>query len=290
MSKKGKNEFSESLELNMQRYRYYLNRFKELSISRFKWLNMPPSCNARFLENCLFNFGIAVFFVDEEAQLPLTLKAINAGQLNCYNEWSRYYGYGIGYHSRLLTPADSVLIYNNMLHANTFPVAEMYARRLYQIDRSIDINAKAMRTPKVVKCNDKQRLSVVNFLKQMDGGETNIIVDSSLNLNDITVLDISAPYIADKLQELKMQLWNEALTYLGISNSVVNKKERLITDEIITNQGSMYASRNSALEERQNACEKINAMFGTNIQVDFNDAMISEVQEDLVREGGGEDE
>ena len=288
MGKRGRNEFSESLDLNMQRYRYYLNRFKELSISRFKWLNMPPTCNARFLENALFEWGIAVYFEDEEAKLPLTLRAINAGSLNCYQEWTRYSGYGVGYHSRILTPADSVLIYNNMLHANTFPVAEMYARRLYQIDRTIDINAKAMRSPKVIKCNDKQRLSVVNFLKQLDGGETNIIVDSSLNLSDISVLDISSPYVCDKLQELKVQIWNEALTYLGISNSVVNKKERLITDEIITNQGSMFASRNSALEERQNACEKINAMFGTNIQVDFNDAMISEVQEDLVRSDSDE--
>ena len=288
MGKRGRNEFSESLDLNMQRYRYYLNRFKELSISRFKWLNMPPACNARFLENALFEWGIAVYFEDEEAKLPLTLRAINAGSLNCYQEWTRYSGYGVGYHSRILTPADSVLIYNNMLHANTFPVAEMYARRLYQIDRTIDINAKAMRSPKVIKCNDKQRLSVVNFLKQLDGGETNIIVDSSLNLSDISVLDISSPYVCDKLQELKVQIWNEALTYLGISNSVVNKKERLITDEIITNQGSMFASRNSALEERQNACEKINAMFGTNIQVDFNDAMISEVQEDLVRSDSDE--
>ena len=100
-------------------------------------------------------------------------------------------------------------------------------------------------------------------------------------------MSTQAPYVADKLYTLKTQIWNEALTYLGISNINITKKERLITDEVQRNQGGTLASRLSRLNARKRACEEINEMFGLNISVDYNEeiSMAEVVGEQQVEEG-----
>lgn len=274
-----KRQFEDSLTDNMVSYRYYVSRFRELSISNFKWTGLPDSCNVRFLEQALFDKGCAVFFREEIMEQYLTLWVTFTRGYNVYGDWSEYQAKGFNnYISRQLNSSDSVLIYNNMLHRSTYPIADMYARRLYQLDRTIDINVKNTRQPKLILCDEKQRVSMQNLIMQVDGGYNNIYADKALNLEMIKVLDLSAPYLCDKIQQLKTELWNEALTYLGISNSVVNKKERLITDEVLTNQGGIFASRASRLYERQEAADKINKMFGLNVSVDFNDASQAELQ------------
>ena len=104
-----------------------------------------------------------------------------------------------------------------------------------------------------------------------EGNEPFIFGDKNMNPNAIKVLSTGAPFVADKLYALKSQIWNEALTYLGISNITINKKERMITDEVLRNQGGTIASRYSRLEARRQACKKINNMFGLNITCDYRD-------------------
>ena len=111
----------------------------------------------------------------------------------------------------------------------------------------------------------------MNLYKQYDGNEPFIFGDKNLDLNSITVLKTDAPYISDKIYELKSNIWNEALTVLGISNVNTHKKERMITDEVTRTQGGTIASRYSRLEARQTAIDKINKMFGTNIEVNYRE-------------------
>ena len=83
----------------------------------------------------------------------------------------------------------------------------------------------------------------------------------------LTAVKTDAPYVGDKIYQLKSQIWNEALTYLGISNTNFQKKERLISDEVSRNMGGVIASRYSRLDARKTAAEQINKMFGTKIEV-----------------------
>ena len=112
---------------------------------------------------------------------------------------------------------------------------------------------------------------MLNLYKQYDGNEPYIFGDKAINTNAIQVFKTDAPYVADKLYQLKTQIWNEALTYLGISNINVQKKERLITDEVTRNQGGTIASRYSRLNARRDACKQINAMFGLDIWCDYRE-------------------
>lgn len=269
MAKKDR-QFWESATLNNSNFKQYYNRLTELSISMFEWKNLPDTVDPRFLELTLFSDGQAVFFYDEDIGY-LALQNILGGKLNVYRVPIERRAYAVNGYQKVLSDKDSVIIYNNYLHSNSRLDVEMFARRLYNLDRAIDVNANAQKTPVLIQCDETQRLTMVNLYKKFDGNEPVIFGDKNLNPNNVKVLKTDAPYVADKLYQLKTQIWNEALTYLGISNINITKKERLITDEVTRNQGGTIASRYSRLEARREACKAINNMFDLDIWCDYRE-------------------
>ena len=278
---KRRTNFDESLWRNNGTYRFYLDRLTELSISMFDWQNVPDSIDTRFLETTLFLNGSAVFFKDEDLRdehiegeedgTLLALPVAMNGNFDLYNIPTRRTAYATNGYNRNLTNKDSVIVYNNMIRTNSVQTCTVYARRLWNLDRAIDVNANAQKTPVLIRCNDSERLTLVNAYQKWEGNEPVIYGTKDFDPNSISVLRTDAPYVARDLYELKTQIWNEALTYLGISNMNFQKRERLVTDEVIRNQGGTIASRYSRLEARREACKKINKMFGTNIEVYFRD-------------------
>ena len=263
-------QFWESARMNNGTYRQYYNRLVELAISMFEWKNLPDTVDPRFLELTLFTDGQAVFFKDEELGYLALQNAMN-GDFDVYRIPINRRAFAVNGYQRKLTNKDSVIVYNNYLHTNSQLDADMFARRLYNLDRAIDVNANAQKTPVLIKCSQEERLTLLNVYKQWDGNEPLIMGDKGLNTNAMTVLKTDAPYVCDKLYQLKTQIWNEALTYMGISNINVQKKERLITDEVTRNQGGTIASRYSRLNARRDACKKINDMFGLEIWCDYRE-------------------
>ena len=263
--------FGDSATLNNLTYIQYLNRLTELAISMFEWKNLPPSVDARYLELHLFETGCMVYF-DDDVLGNLCLDCIASGRLGVYGDpvLRRAYS-GYNNYQKLLKESNSVIIWNNYLHTNSILDVKMFAKRLYNLDRIIDVNANAQKTPVLVQGTEKQRMTLINLYKEYDGNAPFIFGDKNLDLNALKVLQTGAPYVCDKLYQLKTQIWNEALTYLGISNINIQKKERLITDEVTRNQGGTIASRYSRLESRRQAVDKINAMFGTNIEVNYRE-------------------
>lgn len=270
MGRKKDRDFWESAAMNTGTYRQYYNRLVELAISMFEWKNLPDTVDPRFLELCLFTDGQVVFFNDPDLGY-LTLQNACNGGFNVYRIPVKRRAYAVNGYQKDLSDKDSVIIFNNYLHTNSQLDAAMFARRLSDLDRNIDVNAKAQKTPILIKCDETQRLTMQNLYMQYDGNMPFIFADKSLNTNQLQAIKTDAPYVADKLYQLKTQIWNEALTYLGISNINVQKKERLITDEVTRNQGGTIASRYSRLNARRDACKQINAMFGLDVWCDYRE-------------------
>lgn len=249
----------------------YFNRLTELAISMFEWQNLPPTVDPRYIELHLFQNGSMVYFNDDVVG-NLCLDCLPNGNFDVYGNpvnrraYSSYNNY-----QRDLNEDDSIIIWNNYLRTNSITDIKLYSKRLYLLDRIIDVNANAQKTPVLVQGTEKQRLTLLNLYKEFDGNSPFIFGDKNLDLNALKSLNTGAPYVADKIYQLKTQIWNEALTYLGISNINIQKKERLITDEVTRNQGGTIASRYSRLHARREAVDKINAMFGTNIRVDYRE-------------------
>ena len=270
MSRKKDRQFWESAIMNNSTFRQYYNRLVELSISMFEWKNLPDSVDPRFLELTLFTDGQAVFFQDEVMGF-LALQNAMGGGFDVYRIPLKRRAYAVNGYQKELNENDSVIIYNNYLHTNSMLDVQMFAKRLYNLDRAIDVNANAQKTPILLLCDDSERLTLENMYMQYDGNKPVIKGVKGLNPNAFTVLKTDAPYVADKLYQLKTQIWNEALTYLGISNINITKKERLIADEVTRNQGGTIASRYSRLQARREACKKINEMFGLDIWCDYRE-------------------
>lgn len=271
MGRRRKTNFEESLAMNDYTYIQYAYRLMELSISMFEWKNLPEGVDERFLEMVLFTDGQAVFFKDDELGNYLALQCLINGKLNVYRIPIRRRAFAVNGYQKQLTDKDSVIIFNNMLHTNSWLDVKMFAKRLYNLDRIIDVNANAQKTPILIKGNETQRLTLTNLYKEYDGNAPVIFADKSLDMNALQVLSTQAPYVADKIYQLKTQIWNEALTYLGISNVSFQKRERMVSDEVTRSQGGTVASRYSRLNARRQACEQINKMFGLNIECDFRE-------------------
>lgn len=281
---KGKREKWESALLNNRTYLQYYNRLLELAINMYEWKNLPDTVDERFLELTLFSDGMAVFFRDDILG-ELCLQCMIGGELDVYRIPIDRTAYATNGYQMRLNNQNSVIIFNNYTHTNSMLDVEMYARRLYEIERTIDVNVKAQKTPLIVRATENQRLTMKNLYMQYAGNEPFIFGDNNLDMDAIKVLPTNAPYVADKLNILKRQIWNEALTYLGIENSNTEKKERLVSDEVNSNLGGVAAQRFCRLNARRKAADQINKMFGLNIEVDFRE----EVKE-MFRDDGNEEE
>lgn len=269
---------------------YYLNRLTELAMAMFEWKNLPDTIDWRFLEYTLYYDGKALWFYEDGLKDYVVTKCAMSGKMNFYRIPNKRRAYADNGYQKNLTEKDSVVIFNNMLRLPSYPAMTFYARKLWEIDRVIDVNIKAQKTPVLILANEDERLTMKNVYQQYDGNQPFIFGSKNMGLKDnITVLKTDAPYLADKLMEQKNQIWNEAMTYLGISNVSYQKKERLISDEVTRSMGGTIASRQSRLEMRKEACDQINRMFGTNIDVDFREDYREFESEEMSEDNDNED-
>lgn len=289
MAKVKNRMFWESERFNNSTFMQYYNRLVELSIAMFEWKGLPDEIDARFLELVLFGDGAAVFFKDKVIDGYAALRVMYGGELNMYEIPTKRTAYSTGNsYNANLDESNSVIIFNNLLHSNSVLEITNFAKRLWDLDRTIDINAAAQKTPILLECEESQRLTLLNLYKQYSGNMPVVFGNKGLQTEPIKVLTTGAPYVCDKLYQLKTQIWNEALTYLGISNVSFQKRERLISDEVMRSMGGTMASRFSRLEARRQAAEQINRMFGLNVSVDFRET--NEALEAMADEQGGDDD
>lgn len=250
---------------NLSLVNYFL-WLKGLAVSMFEWQDLPPTVNARYLEESLFTHGKLLFFNDETKGF-LALKCSAHSDVNVYGEPLKYFVNEYNY-SNTVAARDSVLIRNNDLEYATQYQVAAFAHRLNNTERTIDVNMNAQKTPVLILCDDKQLLTVKNIYAKYEGNTPVIIADKNVfTPESFRVLKTDAPYIIDKLDVHKMNLWNEALTYLGINNANTDKRERLIVDEVNANKEHVNMNATFMLKTREKACEEINNMFGLSVSV-----------------------
>ena len=277
---KTKREFWESQRMNDYTFMQYYNRFVEIATSMFGWKNLPDTIDPRYLEVCLFTDGRAVFFRDEVLGY-LGLRCTIGGQFNVYRIPIQRRAYAENGYQKSLNDKDSVIIFNNYLRTPSMVEVENFAKRLYNIDRAIDVNTNAQKTPMLIACEENQLLTLQNVYEKYDGNVPVIFGNKSLDTNTLKTLNTGAPFVAPQLYDLKRNIYHECLEYLGI-DSTVQKGERMLVDEINKNSGATMANRYSRLEARRQAAKEINKMFGLNVEVNYraNNSNETEVSAD----------
>lgn len=261
-------------QMNNRVYTHYYYKLMLIARSLFKWNNLPNGINEKWIERYLFSEGSCVFYKDPTYGF-MVAKIGNTGPLNYYDEPTTIRPYATNYlytnekdDDMLTNNVDCVIIRNNADCIPTYPTIQLYSADLTNIKRTIDTNIEAQQTPIIVKCSDKQRLSLKQAIKQKQDNEPVIYADKSLDTDSISVLNTVAPIVFDKLQTQKTNILNECLTFLGINNANTDKRERLITNEVESNNQMIKINSDVMLETRERACKEINEMFGLNISVE----------------------
>ena len=253
--------------MNDQTFTDYYYRLMLLARTSHEWCDLPNSINERWIEKFLFHKGFCVAYENDKLGLIVTECTLD-GNLNNYNEPTTVTPTGIGIEPKTLTVGkDCVLIRNNDEMLPTSFTLKLFAYRLAEISRTIDINIHAQKTPVLIQGSEKQKLSLKNAYSQWNGNEPVIFADPALDLQGVTVFKTDAPKVFTELQRQKVSIWNEALTFLGINNANTEKRERLISDEVEANDAHIDLSAQCMLKARQNACEELNRLFNTNISV-----------------------
>ena len=243
-----------------------LNRFMNLALNRFTWENLPAGLTSRKMEEFLIRHGKVMIYNDEQYGV-LGLPACGTGEINVYGEptdWNVFGGNGF---NRIIDGEKGVIIRNNALGTNDINDLETFAYRLNEIELTMDLNLNAQKTPFVILCDEKDRLTFRNILFQIRKFKYAIFGAKRLTPQSIDVLNTKADYLIDKLQNQKRELMNELLTFLGINNHNVQKNERLLVDEVNANNDFILVNLDHMYDERKLACDLINEKFGLNIQV-----------------------
>lgn len=273
-------------QLNDRTFTDYYYRLMLMARSVFEWTGLPNGIDEKWIERYLFTDGKCMFFKDDEKGFMVT-KCAAAGTLNYYDEPTLLRSYGTNYEGQTLeNNEECILIRNNDDMIPTAPTIQLYALRLAELSRTIDINIHAQKTPVLIKCSDKQRMTLKQVYKQWNGFEPVIFGDKELNTDGIEVFNVDAPIVFDKLQIQKHDVWNEVMTFLGINNANMDKRERLVDDEVQANNEQIELSASVMLKSREMACKLINEKFGLNVQVKLRKPQKA-IVEDL---GGGSDD
>lgn len=249
--------------LNNSTYIDYLDRLRMLATSLFTWKGLDEVAGtgaSRFLEQSLFDNGRAVFIKDDELGY-MALKVTPSDKLNVYNLPTKVMAWSIGYNKQYNFD-DVVYIMNNEIEKPTADILKLFAMRLYETDRTIDVNLISQKTPVLIEGDSKTILTLKNVYMQYTGNTPFIFGNKQFDIsNKLNVLKTDAPYLVDKLDAHKTRIFNESLTILGINNANTDKKERLITNEVESNDDLVKYYLNCYYKTRKKACDDINKKF-----------------------------
>ena len=269
--KRGLNSsFEDAILINSQTYLDYLERMKKIALSMFEWVNLPDTMNARYLEMCLYYKGQAALLYDEDYGF-INTQAADSGYINIYGLPTKINCFSYSYNkmrelyvpnTNLPAEEECILVMNNYQRVPTASTISLYAERLADAQRAADINIKSSKTPILLLTDKNQELTLRNLYAQYDGNSPVIYGDKNLlNEKPIDSINTQADFIANDIRVYMREIWNDFLTFLGISN-LSEKRERLITSEADSNNELVNMNMQSYLIPRKQACKEFNDKFG----------------------------
>ena len=256
-------------QINDLTFTDYFYRLMLIARTVFKWNNLPEGIDEKWIEQYLFSEGKCMFYKDKEKGFMVS--KCTTERVNYYDEpvYLKPVATNLENVDSLENNVEAILIRNNDEMLPTSPTIQLYACRLAEISRTIDTNIKAQKTPIIIKCTDKQKTSLKQIYAKWNGNEPVIFGDKALELDKFDVLKADAPIVFDKLQIQKHAVFNEAMTFLGINNANMDKRERLVAGEVQANNEQIEMSAQVMLKSRQKACELINNLFDLDISVEI---------------------
>ena len=251
-------------------YKLIYDRYKMLALNMFRWEGLPDTIKSRHIENSLYHNGLCIIINDENLGF-ISVPCNYGANLNINNEPTEVITTGYNYIKTIKYMSDKEkdkcqLILNNDLAIGNKEYIEYFAQKMYEVDTVIRANINQQKYPWFIPCEPKLKNSIKLMFEKVDNLEPLILADKSIITEGIQVLTTNTPYVADKLNEYKFELEREILTFLGLNNNF-EKKERLLTNEIDSNNQFIQANIEIQYKNRLIAQDYLNSKFGWNCKV-----------------------
>lgn len=273
-----------------QWFNFYRRELRGIVHSMFEWHGLPETINPKFLERTLHTDGVICFYDDPRFGV-MAIKG-TPKYLNAYGEPTDFHASMHMYHK-------SIKLYNYLIpievakERNLGVICEnqmdgiisseqaifLYSAMLAENKQTKIISQNTLKVPYVFKGTPEQVLSIKNIFEKIRANEPLLIEDEEQDLlGKLEILNTNAPFILDKLQTDRAEIYNEFLTGFGINNVNIQKKERLVTSEADSNNELIMHNRNKFLAPRQEAARILSEIFGREITVDIRSNLESIVQ------------
>lgn len=265
--------------LNNRNYLFYFDMIKNALMSSYDIENLPLSCNKWCYKQQMFD-GLGVIFNDEDMGEIVNMWVSPTKNLMWNGDPKEIIARSVfnGYEKQL-EYKDCAIIWDNNLHKSMADVINMYAIRLANMDRMIDINVNAQKTPLLLVAKDeKQKLTLKNLYEQYLGNIPVIFGEKNIDPEALQVLRTDAPFIAPALHDLRVRVLGEVLSYCGIDNVAYEKRAQMSNNEIEMSTGLQKLTLSSRIQTQQDCWDRANAKFGLNVKIVANKENINELK------------
>ena len=260
----------------VKNYRRIYDYYKMLALNMFTWENLPETMDSRYIENALYEHGLCLVNDDKDLGL-ISVPCSYGANMNINGESTEVITSGYNYVKtvKYINNDNCVLIRNNDLAKPTKDYIANYAERMLEVEMCIRANINQQKFPWFINATEKTKKSLQLIFDKVENFEPFILANREImGEAPLEVLTMSTPYVADKLNSYKYELEREILSFLSLNNNF-EKKERLLTDEVNSNNDFIHTNAMLMYKVRLQACEQINKKFGLNVRVLPNKEMIS---------------
>lgn len=257
--------------------RMYTRILSELCINRFKWTGLEDTgVNVRFMELTLFQYGLAGVFKHFATNQVVAVRATPSGWWDYAMEPTSYTIQGAMMRTKTLKRKDIVPVWANAMRVPDLDVVYVYAKRLAELDRSIEIAADNARRTTVMFIDENERLTMDNFIRQVREGQPIVRLNSNTYTPGELAQRIQAvnfgsdPDAIEKLHIIRTRMWGECMGLLGFDFANQDKKERLVASEVDANNSQVDGMRFVNLNARRVAAEQMSKRFDLNVEVEYH--------------------
>lgn len=260
---------------NMIEWQNTFTKWVNLCLNLFEWSGLPATVSERYIEEALLIDG-KIALVNDENLGYLMLRVSPNYIFNIYGQFSKLNVYGFNGYSKQFdcymegadnSSAKAVLCRDNNLMYPFIQYLIAWTDRLTQAMRGIDVASYQLKHPYFIQCEESQKLAIETILKDVSANKPAIITSKSVSPDDFKILPTNAnPAILQQMWDNYYKLENTLRNLVGVkNNSMPNKSERLLVDEVNSDDEQRLMNIFVRLYQRQLFCKQANELFGLNI-------------------------
>lgn len=259
--KAGSDMYWQSASYNSSLFVMFRQQIMTLALSRFEWVNLPPTCNERYLEFTLLTQGAAtISFPKAQPGTFYSTQVAQQGQPNVYDNPSSWVSIGNNGWRFEAGPNSGVFVWDSMLRMPLLPWIDLWARELADIMRTAQINRMHTKTPYLLTGPQEKKFDLLQLFKQIAGGEPAVIGTDGLKTVDVEAISTGVPYLGEELNQALQNAWGNVYAMLGIPVPTF-KQERQVQDEVLDHERPASLMALGCLEARRAACATLNERF-----------------------------